>query len=214
MNSRAALPLPWVEKIFSVMSASYGTLFADRWRGMNLGEVKAAWASKLADLTPAELKRGLNSLGGFPPTLPEFALLCRPKPNPESAHAEACRLIGRLDGWSDCSVFWAAREIGYHDLKAMPYRDIRGRWIDALERAWLDRKPIPEAKPVAGRIAPDAGPKPQPMTEKQRQEMWERINAVGAKFARKPAPGYKPPDADDLAALKAAEAEILAREKA
>lgn len=202
--------MPWVERIFSVMSASYGTLFADRWRGMNLGEVKAAWAAKLADLSPAELKRGIDALPGFPPTLPEFALLCRPKPIPEAAHAEACRLIGRLDGWSDCSVFWAAREIGHHDLKAMRYQDIKGRWIDALERAWANRKPIPDAKPVAGQIAADAGPKPQPMTEEQRREMWERINAVGAKFKRKPRPEYQP-DADDLAAMKAAEAEIEVR---
>jgi len=195
------------------MSASYGTLFADRWRGMNLGEVKAAWASKLADLSPGELKRGIDALPGFPPTLPEFALLCRPKPNPEAAHAEACRLIGRLDGWSDCSVFWAAREIGYHDLKTLPYRDIRGRWIDALERAWASRKPIPEPAPVAGQIAADAGPKPEPMTEEQRREIWERINAVGAKFKSKPVADYVP-SADDLAAMKAAEAEIAARENA
>lgn len=212
-NSRASLPTPWVERIFSVMAANYGTAFADRWRGMNLGEVKAGWASKLADLTPAELKRGLDNLPSFPPFLPEFAALCRPKPNPEAAHAEACRLIGKLDGWSDCSVFWAAREIGHHDLKMKRYQDIRGAWIDALERAWANRRPIPEPAPVAGAIASDAGPKAPPLTDEQKQQIWDRINSFGKHVTRRPKADYVP-NADDLAAMAAAEQEINVREKA
>lgn len=201
-----------VDRVWARMVAYYGARFADAWRGVDVPAVKAVWAEEFAGYSLDEIKRGVDGLKGkdWPPTLPEFLSLCRPKPDPQAAHAEACRLIGQLSGWSDCSVFWAAREIGYHDLKAMPYRDIKGRWIDALERAWADRKPIPESKPVAGHIAPDAGPKPHPMTEEQRREMWERINAVGAKFKRKPRPEYQP-DADDLAAMKAAEAEIEAR---
>jgi hypothetical protein len=39
----------------------------------------AEWGSYLADLTPEEIRRGIESLDtDKPPTLPEFRKLCRP----------------------------------------------------------------------------------------------------------------------------------------
>lgn len=175
------------------MIGYYGARFADAWRGCDVEAVKAVWSEELARYTVDEIRAGIDCLRDrpFPPTLPEFLLLCRPKPDPQAAHAEACRLIGRLDGWSDCSVFWAAREVGYHDLKTLRYQDIRGRWIDALERHWRDRKPIPEPQPVAGVIGTDAGPKPEPMTEEQKAEVWRRIRAFGARVRAVPQPAAR-----------------------
>lgn len=77
-----ALPDRWVEKIFSTMSAYYGSLFLDRWRGTDLAEVKQVWAEALATFSDcpecfsAALK-DLTSGSQFPPTLPEFVALCR-----------------------------------------------------------------------------------------------------------------------------------------
>jgi len=195
------------------MVGYYGARFADAWKGCDVTEVKAIWSEEIAAYSVAEIQRGIASLKTreWPPTLPEFLNLCRPKPDPQAAHAEAVQLIGRLEGWSDCSVFWAARDIGYHDLKTVPYRDIRGRWCDALDRHWLNRKPIPAPQPVAGHIGRDAGQEPKrAFTPEEREAMWARINAVGAQFKRQPVAGYQP-DADDMAAMKAAEAELAAR---
>lgn len=173
--SSTSLPLEWVERVFRRMASAYGSLFADRWRGVNLVDVKRDWAEQLGAFTGEELRRGLDNLPTFPPTLPEFKALCRPKPHPEAAFAEAVRLIGRLDGWSDCSIFWAAREIGHHDLKAQPYHVLRGRWLDALERHWRDRKPIPAIEPVRGVIAADAGAKAAPLSDEERKVLRERV---------------------------------------
>jgi hypothetical protein len=199
------------------MATRYGARFADTWRGVNPEHVKADWAEALGRYTNAELERGFEALRerAFPPTLSEFEQDCRPKPDPQAAHAEACRLIGRLEGWSDCSVFWAAREIGTHDLKHLRYADIRGRWIDALERHWRDRKPIPEPEPVAGLLAADAAPKPPPLTEEERAALLERIrtwrpNSINA-TPRGMGRALSPQEVADLEAKRAAESEIAAR---
>ncbi len=78
-NHASSLPTSWVERIFAVMAAHYGARFADAWRGVDAAEMKAAWARKLAGLTPQQIKRGLAGLEQcrFPPTLPEFMALCR-----------------------------------------------------------------------------------------------------------------------------------------
>lgn len=205
------LPNGWIERLFGRMVGYYGARFADAWRGCDVEEVKRVWSEELAQYSGEEIRRGIDRLRDrpFPPTLPEFLALCRPKPVPEAAHAEACRLIGRLEGWSDCAVFWAAREIGYHDLKVMPYQQIRGRWVDALDRHWSNRKPIPEPAPVAGVIARDAGPKEPPMTEEQKAEVWRRIREFGARV--KAVPRAAPEGKEDMSAVRAAEQEIAAR---
>ncbi len=80
-----ALPSEWVERIFQVMSASYGARFADAWRGADAQAVKAVWAKKLGQLQPAQIWRGVEQLEQckFPPTLPEFIALCR-QPTPQA----------------------------------------------------------------------------------------------------------------------------------
>lgn len=65
--------------MFAVMATHYGARFADAWRGIDPVEMKAAWAAKLAEFSPEQLKRGIESLEQckFPPTLPEFVTLCK-----------------------------------------------------------------------------------------------------------------------------------------
>jgi hypothetical protein len=71
-----------VERIFSKMMASYGSLFADRWRDCDIAEVKDVWAEELASFSdnPACFGLALKAMVEeckFPPTLPEFVALCR-----------------------------------------------------------------------------------------------------------------------------------------
>jgi hypothetical protein len=77
----AALPDEWVARIFSVMSALYGSQFADLWAGTNQDEVRGMWARKLAGFAsmPGAIKAALDSLDSRakPPNLPEFLGLCR-----------------------------------------------------------------------------------------------------------------------------------------
>ena len=180
-TSGNSLPTSWVEKIFQRMVGYYGVKFADAWAGSDPAIVKAIWAEELAAYTVDEIRRGLDTLRQckWPPTLPEFLMLCRPRPDYQAAYAEACRLIGSFEGWSDCSVFWAAREVGYHDLKAMRYQDIAGRWRDAFDRAWANRRPIPERAPVAGLVTASPTEAPVSLTPEQRAALFERIKGIG-----------------------------------
>ena len=86
----SALPDSWVEKIFTHMAALYGSLFRERWRDIDLDDVKRVWAEELASFSdhPECFRAALKALIDeckFPPTLPEFVALCRryyraPKP--------------------------------------------------------------------------------------------------------------------------------------
>ena len=80
------------------MAANYGARFADAWRGVEAETVKAVWAKTLGGMRPEQIRRGIAGLEQckFPPTLPEFAALCKqatpqahvlklpaPRPTPE-----------------------------------------------------------------------------------------------------------------------------------
>ena len=75
------LPANWITRIFERMEGLYGARFHDAWKGTNLDNVKLTWAEKLAGFAgkPEAIKSALDALDDkpFPPTLPEFMLLCR-----------------------------------------------------------------------------------------------------------------------------------------
>lgn len=75
------LPMAWIDRIFSHMGAMYGSKFADLWRDTDQIAVKALWAEKLGGFIdhPKAIKAALDSLDDkpWPPTLPEFLMLCR-----------------------------------------------------------------------------------------------------------------------------------------
>ncbi len=86
-----------VERVFGVLASFYGARFADMWRGVDSGAVKAQWALALSDVSDEELQSGLAACRGrvWPPTLPEFLALCRPEPDAARAFAVAQVQAGR-----------------------------------------------------------------------------------------------------------------------
>lgn len=74
-----AVPRKWIEKLFSQMSAYWGSRFADAWRGTELLDVQKAWGVQLQKLSGKEWNAGVKALINqkFPPTLPEFFALCK-----------------------------------------------------------------------------------------------------------------------------------------
>lgn len=145
---REAIPLTWVDRIWQRLNFKYGNKFLDMWAAFDIAEVKQAWSEDLAGYTAEELKRGLDALGDWPPTLPEFMRLCRPPIDPKREWAEACeqmaiRLKGQgEDKWSRPEVYWAAASIGMFDLKNNAWEQIKGRWLNAIAMAKPD--PVPE----------------------------------------------------------------------
>jgi hypothetical protein len=115
-------------------------------------------------MTPEQLHRGMGLLEilDLPPTLPQFIKLCKPALDPQVAYFEAiagiaAREHGEVGQWSDPAIYWATAAIGAFDLKTLPYRQIRRRWIAALaeSQAAHHTEPIP---------APEAK---QPITEEE-----------------------------------------------
>lgn len=162
------------------MSARYGKHFADMWAGQPVQSVKSVWASDLADYTGEELRRGLDACKShkFPPTLPEFAMLCRPSLDYEAAFTEAVREMqnrrsGRPESWSNPCVYWAAVALG-NDLMAYPYQPIKARWKSALDASFAEgRNTIPA--PAVALPAPNK-------TAINRDEAHRRIQELAGKL--------------------------------
>lgn len=143
----SALPDSWIEKLFSRFSAMYGRKFADLWSGCNLKEVKAAWAEDLAVFSGEEIKYGLAACKTrtFPPTLPEFILLCRPAIDYEALYIGAANALN--DGrWKSKLAYWATRSVGMFEVRNEPYKRMEARWKNAVDELLSDGE-LPEIPP-------------------------------------------------------------------
>lgn len=154
----------WVDRLFARFSAMYGARFADMWSGGDLGLVKSVWADDLAGYGTDEVARGVEACRSlkFPPTLPEFLLLCRPPLDAESAFNEAVQQMALRDQgrdvWSHPAIYWSAVTIGAFDLRNATWSAIKPRWSRVLQAEmskgeWPAVPPRLEALPAPGQIA-------------------------------------------------------------
>lgn len=155
-----ALPDEWAERIFQRLENFYMAKWVDSFGSIPRERVKQAWAEELAGYSSTEIKRGLDACRTkpWPPTLPEFLVMCRPVLDAKTEWAEACeqmriRLQGQGgDTWTRPEVYWAAVSIGWYDLNSTAWEQIRTRWTNALTHA--NPHPIPEylaALPAPGK---------------------------------------------------------------
>ncbi len=149
-----ALPIQWVERLITRMQALYGAKFAAQWEGVDLIALKQAWAEELAGYSGEEIARGLSACRErpFPPTLPEFMVLCRPPVNPEIAFHEAVHCLaqrrrGERGDWTHPAIYHATVTVGQHDVMNCPYSALKARWGKALadELAKGQWAPVPDA---------------------------------------------------------------------
>lgn len=146
-NRLAPLSSSAVEYLFSELAnmlgaAALGRMFAGSDTGSRdwAKSVKETWANHLAGFTKRELARGLAAVSErkFPPTLPEFKLLCRPALDPEVAwyEAEHClrqREEGLMGDWTHPAV-WRAGRVLAAEIRAGEYAKNRVRWAVLLKR--------------------------------------------------------------------------------
>jgi len=140
LSTSEPLPTAWIEKLFERMAALYGSKFADMWRGTDPEQVKILWAHELGKLSREEVTKGAQALMTleWPPSLPQFINLCRPKLDAQKAFVEAlnglvARDRGEVGVWSHPAIFWAAVSVGGFDMKNSTYPQIQARWRVALE---------------------------------------------------------------------------------
>lgn len=160
----AALTQDFLERLGSIVGKSK--------LGQAIGSVNPdlalqAWYAGLADLTSAELERGLRACLSrqWAPTIGEFRLLCRPSLDPETAWLEAhdglaARARGRVGEWSHPAVWRAACAMGY-EIRTGNYATCRKRWERVLERefaaGWGDDVP-PVSKSITNAATAKAMP--------------------------------------------------------
>lgn len=146
-----------VEALFRELEAMYGARFVDMWRMSNIELVKQRWAEVLAGLSIREVRQGLAACRAkpWPPTLPEFLLLCRPKPDYEAMFHEAQKQSGQRrygsDVWESPLLFWAAYRMGWEDMVSLPWEKARARWVKIIDelRPQADMlAPVPERGPA------------------------------------------------------------------
>lgn len=156
-EGEAAVPsrLANVESLFSELAAIYGARFADMWRSTDANHVKTVWANALSGFKVGEVRQGLEGcrVKPWPPTLPEFLLLCRQEPDYESlfvqAQVQAWKRANAEDNWSEPALFWTAYEYGFYDLKMASWQTAKLRWTRIFS-AKRDKAlpPVPKARLV------------------------------------------------------------------
>lgn len=88
-----ALPRVAIERLFALMSATYGSRFASLWSGTDPVQMQKVWAVELWKLSDEQRKAGAANLTTLPkpPTLPEYVGLCR-QARTEQAASKARRI--------------------------------------------------------------------------------------------------------------------------
>lgn len=153
------LPSAWVESLFARLQVRYGAAWTRMWEGVEIAAVKADWAEELAGYVnaPDAIKHALGHLPpDRPPTVSQFAALCRnapryiapalPAPTPDPAVVAA--------------VLGAIRPVAAHDPKAwarrLRKRDQLCERLSLFQRfCWreaLKTELVSEARPVVERV--------------------------------------------------------------
>jgi len=167
------LALALVRRLWRGMSHVYGHRWTAQYGplpppGVPRTPAQAAWARGLAGLAAPDLDRGLARVergdAPWPPTLPEFRALCRPRPEdfglpaPDAALAEAVR-ARRAPGapWSHPAVRLAAEAADARPGATLAERDaLFRRAYRHLVRRVMAGRPLAPPPPEA------LGPPPEP----------------------------------------------------
>ncbi|MCM2312201.1 MAG: hypothetical protein NDI84_12440 [Steroidobacteraceae bacterium] len=87
MTQSTRLPDAWVKSLLDRMAAMYGEKFVRQWEKTDPDAMRDMWAESLGRFDGDQIKWALQHLVGnnpFPPTLPEFVMLCRQAPRKET----------------------------------------------------------------------------------------------------------------------------------
>ena len=88
----APLPEKWITSLFARLQVRYGSAWLNRWQGIDLDDVKADWAQALAGYaqSPESISHALENLpADAPPTVGQFAILCRGAPRYQPLRIDA-----------------------------------------------------------------------------------------------------------------------------
>lgn len=140
MNASTRLPDAWVKSLLDRMAAMYGEKFVRQWEKTDPDAMRDMWAASLGCYDGEQIKWALLHLvsnNPFPPTLPEFVLLCKQAPRPEAPALPAPVVPPEVAKERASELERAARKIaekGSDPLRwaKIPPPLIRGPWESAI----------------------------------------------------------------------------------
>lgn len=127
-----------IETLFAEFEPLYGARLADMWRGSDISRVKQVWREALSGFRVGEVKAGLLACRAkpYPPTLPDFLLMCRPPADVEELFVVAQEQLSRRafgeDVWPCKAVYWAAVDYGFFQLRTHAWQTAKPRWTRIL----------------------------------------------------------------------------------
>lgn len=151
-----------IDHLWNRLSGTYGGRWLKDFPDMDsIENWKEAWAEALLEdrVSPHEVAEGLRACRrmypDWPPAVGEFIQACRPGLIPENAFHDAvkgmtARQRGEVGEWSHPAVYWAATDVGRHDLLNCGYSVMKARWERALaaQLARSEWPPIPAPAPA------------------------------------------------------------------
>lgn len=151
-----------VDSLFAQFEPLYGARLADMWRGSDIGRVKQVWREALSGFKFGEVKAGLLACRArpWPPTLPEFLLLCRPPADIERMFVVAQEQLSRRafgeDVWPCKAVYWAAVDYGFFQMRMHAWQTAKPCWTRLLVEKMQSEEDLPEI-PAARPALPRPG---------------------------------------------------------
>ena len=176
-----------IDHLWNRLSGTYGGRWLKDFPDMDsIENWKTAWAEALHDdhVTPHEVADGLRAcrrmFPDWPPAVGEFSRACRPALEPEVAFytavaGMAARHNGEQGTWPHPAIFWAAVDVGAHDLQHCPYTTMKARWERSLNEV-LARG---EWKPIPAIVKALPAPPATAQTRAQAEEQMRKIGATG-----------------------------------
>lgn len=170
-----------VEQMFSDMLLAYGKKFGDMWKGSSVDALIQFWTRGLRGYTPREIRRGIEALETrpWPPTLPEFKLMCRPPVDDMKSYYEAlagleARGKGEAGTWSHPAIYWAASLLRL-ELMSQTHAQIKDRWT-ALLKSQLEHGEWAEIPAPRVMLPP---PEQSPNARENAKKMIAQLGASG-----------------------------------
>lgn len=190
-----------IDHLWNRLSGTYGGRWLKDFPDMqSIENWKEAWAEAFDEerLTPQDVAEGLRTCRrmspDWPPSVGEFIRACRPDLEPEVAfHKAAAGMVARHNGeqgqWPHPAIFWAAVEVGAHDMQHCSYATMKARWERTLNEV-LARG---EWKPVPAIVKALPAPPVTAAGRAQAEEQMRKIGATGImdQSGRDPLRGWK-----------------------
>lgn len=189
------LPIEWIDRLFMRLAAMYGNKFTKMWDGIPRQEQIETWAEMLADMDKNDLATGLKNCISqpYPPTLPEFRLLCLPKYEHERVYNFASRkrqerannfakTAQTEKDWvmpnSDLApnvIYWAIMNLDSRYLDQQ-YKDFKNIWSSILDEQVKTRKQTPQIPPHVLKIEPPKQPMDKTLAKNTLEELRRKLN--------------------------------------